>query len=143
MQRNWGLTRSLVEEQNDVKALGGTLCACAQTPAKSLVIVGKAIKGAAALTCLIAAFPGTARAASTSEFLIHCETTPEPCKQKVLAYVKFLTDAGFLDQCIMQRPASEVAAKLIGWMRNHPEYGEKDWVDCLDDAITTLKLCDP
>jgi hypothetical protein len=110
---------------------------------KSLVIIGKANKRVAALTCLLAAFPATARAASTSEFLIHCETTPEPCKQKVLAYVKFLTDAGFLDQCIMQRPASDVAAKLIGWMRDHPTYGEKDWVDCLDDAITTLKLCDP
>jgi len=28
-------------------------------------------------------------------------------------------------------------------MRDHPEYSEKNWVDCLDDAITTLKLCDP
>jgi len=114
-----------------------------QTPAKSLVIVGKAIKGTAALACLLAAFPPTARAASTSEFLTHCEATPEPCKEKVLAYVKFLVDGGFLDQCIMQLPAADVASKLIGWMRDHPEYSEKNWVDCLDDAITTLKLCDP
>jgi hypothetical protein len=108
-----------------------------------ILVIGTVVKGAPVIACLLAAFPATARAASTSEFLIHCETTPEPCKQKVLAYVKFLTDAGFLDQCIMQRPASDVAAKLIGWMRDHPEYGEKDWVDCLDDAITTLKLCGP
>jgi len=26
-------------------------------------------------------------------------------------------------------------------MRDHPESGDKDWVDCLDDAIATLKLC--
>jgi hypothetical protein len=26
-------------------------------------------------------------------------------------------------------------------MRAHPEYSEKDWVDCLDDAIATLNLC--
>jgi hypothetical protein len=143
MQGNCGLTRSLVEEQNDVKAVGGTSCPCAQTPAKSLVIVGKTIKRAAALTCLLAAFPATARAVSTSEFLIHCEATPEPCKAKVLAYVKFLVDGGFLDQCIMQLPAGDVAAKLIGWMRDHPEYREKDWVDCLDDALAALKLCKP
>jgi hypothetical protein len=42
---------------------------------------------------------------------------------------------------MMQLPAGDVAAKLIGWMRAHPEYSEKDWVDCLDDAIATLKLC--
>jgi hypothetical protein len=118
-------------------------CYVPQTPAKSLVIDGKAAKCTAVLACLLAAFPPIARAASTSEFLMHCEATPEPCKAKVLAYVKFLTDAGFLDQCIMQRPANDVAAKLIGWMRDHPEYGEKNWVDCLDDAITALKLCDP
>jgi len=105
------------------------------------VIDGKAAKGTATLACLLAAFPPTARAASTSEFLIHCEATPETCKQKVLTYVKFLADGGFLDKCIMQLPADDVAAKLIGWMRKHPEYGGKDWVDCLDDAITTLKLC--
>ena len=41
------------------------------------------------------------------------------------------------------KPASDVAAKLIGWMRDHPECSGKDWVDCLDDAIATLKLCKP
>ena len=80
---------------------------------------------------------------STSEFLTHCEAAPEPCKQEVLAYVKFLAEGELVDRCIMQLPASEVAAKLIGWMRDHPEYSGKDWVDCLDDAIATLKLCKP
>jgi hypothetical protein len=108
-----------------------------------LVVVCKVIKGAVVVACLLAGFPPTARAASTSEFLTHCEATPEPCKEKVLAYVKFLVDGGFLDQCTMQLPAGDVAAKLIGWMRDHPEYREKDWVDCLDDAIATLKLCNP
>ena len=64
-------------------------------------------------------------------------------KQKVLAYVKFLVDGGFPDQCIMQVPAGDVAAKLIGWMRDHREYADKNWVDCFDDAIATLKLCNP
>jgi len=40
-----------------------------------------------------------------------------------------------------QLPAGDVGAKLIGWMREHPEYHDKDWVDCLDDAIAALKLC--
>jgi hypothetical protein len=111
-------------------------------PAKSLVI-GKVRKGASVIAFLLAAFPPSARAASTSEFLSHCEATPEPCKEKVLAYVKFLADGGFLDQCVMQLPAGDVAAKLIGWMRDHPEYRDKDWVDCLDDAIAALKLCNP
>ena len=106
-------------------------------------MIGKVIKGASTIACLLAAFPPSSRAASTSEFLTHCEATPEPCKEKVLAYVKFLVDGGFLDQCTMQLPAGDVAAKLIGWMRDHPEYREKDWVDCLDDAIATLKLCNP
>ena len=77
---------------------------------------------------------------STSEFLGHCQAAPEPCKEKILEYVKFLADGELIDRCILQLPASEVAAKLIGYMRDH-EYSEKDWVDCLDDAIATLKLC--
>ena len=89
------------------------------------------------------AFPAMSAEVSTSEFLTHCEAAPEPCKQKVLAYVKFLAEGELLDPCIMQLPASDVAAKLIGWMRDHPEYSGKDWVDCLDDAIATLKLCKP
>ena len=107
------------------------------------MVVCKVIKGAVVVACLLAGFPPTARAASTSEFLTHCEATPEPCKEKVLAYVKFLVDGGILDQCVMQLPAGDVAAKLIGWMGDHPEYRDKDWVDCLDDAITMLKLCNP
>jgi hypothetical protein len=106
-------------------------------------LIGKVVKGASIIACLLSAVPTSSRAASTSEFLTHCEATPEPCKEKVLAYVKFLADGGFLDQCVMQLPAGDVAAKLIGWMRDHPEYREKDWIDCLDDAIAALKLCSP
>jgi hypothetical protein len=101
-----------------------------------------AIVGAATM-CLVAACPTVASDVSTSEFLSHCEAAPEPCKDKVLAYVKFLAEGGLLDQCVMQQPAAHVATKLIGWMRDHTEYAEKDWVDCLDDAISTLKLCNP
>jgi hypothetical protein len=81
-----------------------------------------------------------ARAAdiSTSEFLTHCQAEPEPCKNKVLSYVKFLADAGSIDACVMHLPANDVAAKLIGWMREHPD---KDWIDSLDTALTTLDLC--
>jgi hypothetical protein len=88
------------------------------------------------------AFPAMSAAVSTSD-LTHCEAAPEPCKQKVLAYVKFLAEGELLDPCIILLPASDVAAKLIGWMRDHPEHNGKDWVDCLDDAIATLKLCKP
>jgi hypothetical protein len=106
-------------------------------------VLGKVLRRASAVACLLAAFPPSAQAASTSEFLTHCEATPEPCKEKVLAYVKFLADGGLLDQCVMQLPAGDVAAKLIGWMRDHPEYRDRDWVDCLDDAIAALKPCNP
>jgi hypothetical protein len=106
-------------------------------------VIGKAVKGASTIAFLLAAFPTSSRAASTAEFLTHCEATPEPCKEKVLAYVKFLVDGGILDQCVMQLPAGDLAAKLIGWMRDHPQYREKDWVDCLDDAIAALRLCNP
>jgi hypothetical protein len=84
--------------------------------------------------------PPSARAAeiSTSEFLVHCDATPEPCKAKVLSYVKFLADAGSIDMCVMRLPANDVAAKLIGWMREHPD---EDWIDSLDTALTTLDLC--
>jgi hypothetical protein len=75
---------------------------------------------------------------STSEFLEHCQAAPEPCKNKVLAYVKFLVDAGSIDTCIMQLPANDVAAKLIGWMREHPD---KDWIDALDTGLTALDFC--
>jgi hypothetical protein len=78
---------------------------------------------------------------SASKFLTYCQAAPEPCKEKILAYVKFLADGELIDRCILQLPASEVAAKLVGYMRGHPESGDKDWVDCLDDAIATLKLC--
>ena len=75
---------------------------------------------------------------SGSEFLKHCEAEPEPCKNKVLSYVKFLADAGSIDACIMHLPANDVAMKLTSWMREHPE---QDWVDSLDTALTALDLC--
>ena len=75
---------------------------------------------------------------STSEFLEHCQAEPEPCKNKVLSYVKFLADAGSIDACVTHLPANDVAAKLIGWMREHPD---KDWIDSLDTALTALDLC--
>jgi len=40
----------------------------------------------------------------------------------------------------MHLPADTVASKLIAYMRDHPA---KEWIDCLDDAIATLKLCNP
>jgi hypothetical protein len=75
---------------------------------------------------------------STSEFLEHCQAAPEPCKNKVLSYVKFLADAGSIDSCVMHLPANDVATKLVGWMREHPD---KDWIDSLDTALTALDLC--
>ena len=111
--------------------------------AKALIIACKIVSGAAGIACLLMTLPVMSGEVSTSEFLTHCEAAPEPCKEKVLAYVKFLAEGELVDPCIMQLPASDVAAKLIGWMRDHPEYSGKDWVDCLDDAIATLKLCKP
>jgi hypothetical protein len=91
------------------------------------------------MAVLLASQPSSRAAdVSTSEFLVHCEAEPEPCKDKVLSYVKFLADAGSIDICVMQLPAADVAAKLIGWMREHPD---EDWIDSLDTALTTLDLC--
>ena len=111
--------------------------------AKAFIIACKIVSRAAAIACVLTALPVRSGEVSTSEFLTHCEAAPEPCKQEVLAYVKFLAEGELVDRCIMQLPASEVAAKLITWMRDHPDYSEKDWVDCLDDTIATLKLCKP
>src|SRR6476646_2859564 len=61
---------------------------------------------------------------------------PNRARRRSLHMSKFLADGGFLNQCIMKLPAADVAAKLIGWMRDHPDYAEKDWVDCLDDGIS-------
>jgi hypothetical protein len=115
---------------------------CDLEPMRRRVLRTLAIGLLVALGLSAPAFPAMSAAVSTSD-LTHCEAAPEPCKQKVLAYVKFLAEGELLDPCIMQLPASDVAAKLIGWMRDHPEYSGKDWVDCLDDAIATLKLCKP
>ncbi len=111
-----------------------------QTRTKALT-ARNIVSGAAGVACLLTTFPATSGDVPTSEFLMHCEAAPEPCKKTILAYVKFLAEGDLLDKCIIQLPASEVSAKLIGWMRDHPEYGGKDWVDCLDDAIAALKLC--
>ena len=111
--------------------------------AKAFIVACRIVGGAAGIACLLTALPVMSGEVSTSEFLMHCEAAPEPCKEKVLAYVKFLAEGGLVDKCIMQLPASEVAAKLITWMHDHPDYSDKDWVDCLDDAIATLKLCKP
>jgi len=78
---------------------------------------------------------------STSEFLSHCQAAPEPCKHAILSYAKFLAEGGLVDECIMHLPANDVAEKIIGWMHEHPEQNDKDWVDCLDDAIAALDLC--
>jgi hypothetical protein len=94
--------------------------------------------------CTIAAIvllltpPARAADISTSEFLEHCQAEPEPCKNKVLSYVKFLADAGSIDACVMHLSANDVATKLIGWMREHPD---KDWIDSLDTALTALDFC--
>src|SRR6476469_9386770 len=101
-----------------------------------LMIACEVVFGGGVTSCLLATFPVMSSEVSTSEFLTHCEAAPEPCKEKVLAYVKFLSDGGLLNQCVMQLPAADVATQLIGWMRDHPEYAEKDWADCLDDAIS-------
>ena len=55
---------------------------------------------------------------SVSEFLGHCQAAPEPCKEKVLAYVKFLADGELINRCILQLPAAEVATKLVGYMHD-------------------------
>jgi hypothetical protein len=114
-----------------------------QMHAKAVVIAGKVLVWATGIACLVAALPAMSTQISTSEFLGHCDAAPEPCKEKVLAYVKFLADGGFLHQCITQLSAADTAAKLIEWMRDHPEEGEEDWVDCLDNAVAALKLCSP
>jgi hypothetical protein len=105
------------------------------------LIVRKIAGGAAGIACLLATFPVMSNDVSTSEFLMHCDAAPEPCKKTILAYVEFLAEGDLVDRCIMKLPASAVATKLIEWMRDHPEYAGKDWIDCLDDAIATLKLC--
>jgi len=107
------------------------------------VIIGNVVGWATGIACLVAALPAMSSQVSTSEFLAHCEAAPGPCREKVLAYVKFLADGGFLKKCRTRLPAAEVAAKLIQWMRDHPQDVEEDWVDCLDDAAAALKLCSP
>lgn len=98
----------------------------------------KSVCRAVGIVWLLPQPPASSADVSTSEFLVHCQAAPEPCKDKVLTYVKFLADAGSIDMCVMQLPANLVAAKLIDWMREHPA---EDWIDSLDTALTTLDLC--
>ena len=107
------------------------------------MIIGNVVGWATGIACLVAALPAMSSQVSTSEFLAHCEAAPELCREKVLAYVKFLADGGFLNKCVTRLPAAETSAKLIEWMHNHPEDAGEDWVDCLDDAVAALKLCSP
>jgi hypothetical protein len=78
---------------------------------------------------------------STAEFLTHCQASPEPCKKTILTYVAFLAGGNFIDGCIMHLPASYLFEKVVTWMRDHPEQGDKEWVDSLEDALTALDLC--
>jgi hypothetical protein len=114
-----------------------------QMRAKTLMVACQIAGWCIGLGCMLAALPAMSTEVSTSEFLAHCEAAPEPCKEKVLAYVKFLADGGFLNKCVTRLPAAETSAKLIEWMHNHPEDAGEDWVDCLDDAVAALKLCSP
>lgn len=91
--------------------------------------------------CLTNWIPPATASASTREFLAHCQTTPEPCKHAMFAYFKFLVDGGFVDGCIMHMPAEEVAKQTIQEMRKHPERGDEEWIDGLEDALKGLKLC--
>ena len=81
---------------------------------------------------LLAQPTGQVADVSTSEFLMRCQAAPETCEEKVLS------NAGSIDMCIMELPANDVAAQLIGWMRDHPD---EDWINSLDTALTTLDLC--
>jgi hypothetical protein len=112
-----------------------------KTRAKALPIRCKLVSCTVVVLSLLGASSAPPAQVSTSEFLTHCQAAPDPCKEVIFKYVKFLADGELIDQCVMQLPAGDVAAKTIGWMRDHPEYGERDWVDCLDDALAALKLC--
>jgi len=111
--------------------------------ARTILAAGQIVGWAAGIGYTLAALPAVSAEVTTSEFLMHCEAAPEACKEKVLAYVKFLGDGGFLSRCTTRLPAADAAAELIGWMHDHPEAAGEDWVDCLDDAVTALKLCSP
>ena len=91
--------------------------------------------------CLTSWIPSAAASASTREFLAHCQTTPEPCKRTMFVYFKFLVDGDFIDGCIMRMPAEEVATQVIQEMGRHPERGDEEWTDGLEDALKGLKLC--
>ena len=91
--------------------------------------------------CLSSWIPSAAASASTREFLAHCQTTPEPCKREMFLYFKFLVDGDFIDGCIMRMPAAEVAKQVLQEMGRHPERGDEEWTDGLEDALKGLKLC--
>jgi hypothetical protein len=60
----------------------------------------------------------------------------------VLTYVAFLVGGKFIDRCIVNLPAHTVFQRLTGWMRQHPQMGDKEWVESLDDAAAALNLCE-
>ena len=95
--------------RNGIKANRAACGPGSQTRAKALVIIGKSLAGYG-IGCLVAALPAMSSQVSTSEFLAHCEAAPEPCREKVLAYVKFLADGGFLNKCSTRLPAAEVGS---------------------------------
>src|SRR6476659_10632825 len=97
---------------------------CDLEPMRRRVLRTLAIGLLVALGLSATAFPAMSAEVSTSEFLTRCEAAPEPCKQKVLAYVKFLAEGERLDPSIMQLPASEVAQNHIRWMRKHAACSE-------------------
>jgi hypothetical protein len=135
-----GLARN--EKRNQSDQSSSAEGAGSQMRAKTVMVACQVVGWVTGASCIFS-WPAMSSEVSTSEFLTHCEAAPEPCKDKVLAYVKFLADGGFLNKCITRLPAAETAAKLIEWMHNHPEEAGEDWVDCLDDAVAALKLCSP
>jgi hypothetical protein len=112
-----------------------------QTRAEAIVIAGEVASGTAGIARLVAAFPAMPSEVSTSEFLAHCEAAPEPCKKKVLAYVKLLADGEFLDRSIMQLPARDLAANSSDGCAPILNVVKRTGSIAFDDAIAMLKLC--
>jgi len=131
------------EEGNHGEQSGSTEVVESQMRARTILAAGQIVGWATGIGFTLAALPAVSAEVTTSEFLMHCEAAAEACKEKVLAYVKFLDDGGFLSRCTTRLPAADAAAELIGWMHDHPEAAGEDWVNSLDDAVAALKLCSP
>jgi len=82
-----------------------------------------------------------AAAASTREFIAHCDGVPEPCKQAMFGYLKFLVDAGLVNECILHQSSDALAKEIIDEMQKHPERGDEEWIDGIEDALKGLKPC--